>query len=58
MRVDWTSEFRSNAMYRTVPLKRWYVIYPGRTARETTEFVTMIKDAARGMHFEISQPRL
>lgn len=58
VRVDWTPEFRKNSMYKTIPLKRWYVVYVNRAVRETNEFVTMVINAARGMQFEIAMPRL
>ncbi|XP_017472383.1 PREDICTED: protein aubergine [Rhagoletis zephyria] len=55
--ADWTREFRNNAMYKNVDMKRWYVIAPGRNLREVQNFVQMCIRAANGMQMGIAEPR-
>ncbi|XP_030381506.1 protein aubergine-like isoform X2 [Scaptodrosophila lebanonensis] len=56
-RADWTGEFRNNAMFRHVNIKRWIVITPNRNLRETQHFVKLCIRAAAGMKMMISEPR-
>lgn len=57
-RADWTFEFRNNSMFSHVDIKRWYVITPRQSLRETKEFVKMCIRAAAGMKMPIFEPRL
>ncbi|KAH8412373.1 hypothetical protein KR009_001599 [Drosophila setifemur] len=56
-RADWTGEFRNSSMFSHVDIKRWYVITPSRSVRETQEFVKLCIRAAAGMKMHISEPR-
>nr|QID20004.1 aubergine [Drosophila buzzatii] len=56
-RADWTMEFRNNSMFSHVDIKRWYVITPRRSVRETQEFVKLCIRAASGMNMYIAEPR-
>lgn len=57
-RVDWTGGFRNNSMFRSIPLKRWYVVHTARAQKEAHEFVELIQQVSRGMQFEVAAPRL
>lgn len=57
-RADWTREFRNNAMYHHVDIRRWYVIVPKRNVREVQDFVQMCIKAAGSMKMHISEPRM
>ncbi|XP_030382857.1 protein aubergine-like [Scaptodrosophila lebanonensis] len=56
-RADWTGEFHKTAMYGHVDIKRWIVITPKRSLRETQDFVKLCIRAAAGMKMTISEPR-
>ncbi|XP_054282186.1 piwi-like protein Siwi [Macrosteles quadrilineatus] len=55
---DWTRHLRSNPMFSMPPggLSRWAIIFPSRTANDAYAFVDILKQAARGMKFTISNP--
>lgn len=56
--ADWTSEFRNNRLYTTIPLTNWNVVTPRRSSRETTSFIRTLQDAVRNMGLSISEPRM
>ena len=56
--ADWTRDLRSNPFFMSKKLARWYVIVPARLEQTANQFISLLNDAARGMRFEISQPRL
>lgn len=58
VRADWQSEFRNNAMFHCIHMKRWYVIAPARAREETNNFIEALKRAGRGMQMEIGNPRV
>lgn len=45
-------------MYKSEPLKRWILIYPQRSEKETTEFHKLMEQVARGMNYEMGNPKL
>lgn len=55
-RVDWTNPMKMNQMFDTVPLKRWAMVYPKRSANESEVFLGLIHEVARGMKYEVSEP--
>lgn len=57
-RADWQSEFRNNSMFKSIDLKRWYVITPARAREETNNFIQALQRASRGMQFNVSNPRV
>lgn len=46
-----------NDMFKSVPLKRWLVIFPRRSARETEDFIKILASVAEGMHYEMATPK-
>lgn len=52
-KADWTQAFRSNPMFSSVSLNRWFLIVPSRASREANDFLGCMIQAARGMRFEI-----
>ncbi|KAM8717614.1 hypothetical protein ACLKA7_004331 [Drosophila subpalustris] len=56
-RADWTFEFRNRSMFTQVAIKRWYVITPRRSLRETQEFVKLVIKAANNMKMHVAEPR-
>uniref|UniRef100_A0A1A9W8C2 Piwi domain-containing protein n=1 Tax=Glossina brevipalpis TaxID=37001 RepID=A0A1A9W8C2_9MUSC len=54
--ADWTREFRSNAMFAHVDMKRWYVIVPRHSLRQVQKFVKLCIRAAQSMKMRISDP--
>jgi len=56
-RADWTFEFQKKPMFTQVAIKRWYVITPRRSLRETQEFVKLIIRAANNMKMHVAEPR-
>lgn len=57
-RVDWTNEFRSNSMYRSIELTRWFLIVPARAINEAKMFLKALQQAAKGMYFKIEEPKM
>lgn len=45
-------------MHVTIPLNRWYYIFPNRCGREANNFLQLVQDAARGMSFHIERPQM
>lgn len=56
--VDWTREFRNNAMHTTVHLERWFVITTGRARRLTDDLIKSLQRAAGGMAMTLSNPKV
>jgi aubergine len=56
-RVDWTNPMKINQMFQVTPLKRWAFIYPKRCARESEEFLNLMKQVANGMHYDMADPK-
>ncbi|KAL9925541.1 protein aubergine-like [Glossina fuscipes fuscipes] len=54
--ADWTREFRNNAMYVHVNIKRWCVIVPRRNLRQVQDFIRLCNRAGQSMKMEISEP--
>lgn len=58
VKAEWQNAFRNSAMYVTINLSRWLLIYPGRAQRETMDFLRALKQVARQMNFIIEEPEL
>lgn len=56
--ADWTREFRNRSMFIHVDMQRWAVVMPGKTQRETNDFIKMCIQAASGMRMNIAQPQM
>lgn len=56
-RVDWTNPMKMNQMFHTIPLKRWAFLYPKRCAKESEEFLNLMRDVANGMHYDMADPK-
>lgn len=56
-RANWTFEFQKKSMFTQIAIKRWYVITPRRSLRETQEFVKLIIRAANNMKMLVAEPR-
>lgn len=56
-RVDWTSRLKAGPMFKSIPLKRWAIVYPKRNEQESEEFVRCLIDVGRGMQYEMSNPK-
>lgn len=57
-KADWNMAFRDNSMYQSVPLDNWVYMYPHRNGREANDFIRSLQTAARGMRYELNQPRV
>lgn len=44
--------------YNPVKLERWILLTTDRTKREAFDFVRLLADAARGLHFTIAPPKV
>lgn len=56
--ADWTRELRGLPMYHAPELARFAVIVPGRLRGPCQDFVSCLQKAARGMSWNIAQPRI
>ncbi|XP_065077054.1 protein aubergine-like [Ochlerotatus camptorhynchus] len=56
--ADWQMAFRNNPMYYSIPLTKWFAIVPRGSERLITDFMQCLRQAARGMHFQIEDPQL
>lgn len=64
--MDHTSGSRGKAMYQIGGdegdgkdgLRRWYLITPGKIAKDAMQFLGQMKIAAKGMSFHLSEPRV
>uniref|UniRef100_A0A336LSU2 CSON003002 protein n=1 Tax=Culicoides sonorensis TaxID=179676 RepID=A0A336LSU2_CULSO len=56
--ADWTSDFRSNSLFTTVPLNNWCLIVPRRGSNEANSFVRVLQDAVRNMRMRINKPQV
>lgn len=56
--ADWTSEFRNNRLFTTIPLNNWSLVTPRRSSREAVGFVRVLQDAVRNMGMRIGEPKL
>lgn len=56
--ADWQMAFRKNPMCISVPLINWYVVVTAGSDRLMTDFIQCLKQAARGMYFQIEDPQL
>jgi aubergine-like protein len=55
--VDWTNPMKTNEMYFNVDMTRWGIIYPRRAAGDTEVFVKLLSEVARGMRYNMAQPK-
>lgn len=54
--ADWQMAFRNNPMYLSVPLVNWYVIVPAGSEKLMVDFMQCLKQASRGMRFQVEDP--
>lgn len=57
-RVDWTNALKSTQMFESVPLKRWMLIYPPRSERETMDFLEQMRRVSAGMNYDMGEPKM
>ncbi|CRK90587.1 CLUMA_CG004289, isoform A [Clunio marinus] len=57
-KVDWTNAFRSFRMYKSVPLKRWLLVYPCKCSEDVMKFLETLKEVATSIMYEMSSPKL
>lgn len=57
-RVDWTNPMKNNQMFNSIPLKRWAFLYPARTRKDSEVFLGLLHEVARGMHYEMANPKI
>lgn len=56
--ADWTNAFQGkHSMFRSTSLTRWTAVIPKNLERDADAFLKMIIQVARGMHFELSDPK-
>lgn len=56
-RAQWSQECHKNEMYLSVHLTNWAIIYPEKLKNDVKQFVGVMQDAARGMRYNISNPK-
>lgn len=50
--------FRNNPMYHSIPLTKWFAVVPRGSERLIADFMQCLRQAARGMRFQIEDPQL
>lgn len=55
--AEWQMAFRNNPMFLSVALVNWCVVVPSGSERMIGDFMGCLKQAARGMQFQIEEPR-
>lgn len=55
--ADWSSAFRNNRMYKSVPLNNWFVVCPRGQEGLINDFLGCMVTAAKGVGFIISHPQ-
>lgn len=55
--ADWQMAFRNNPMFTSIPLTNWFVVIPTGSESLIAGFLNCMKDAARGMRFQIEEPQ-
>ena len=48
---------KNNQMYMSIPLKRWFFVFPKRTERDSLDFLEHLRTVATGMHYEMGEPK-
>ncbi|XP_038122427.1 protein aubergine [Culex quinquefasciatus] len=56
--AEWQMAFRNNQMYRSERLQNWFLMVPRSWDRLVPGFVECLRQAARGMRFEVADPQL
>lgn len=56
--ADWGQALHRNQMFKSVPLHRWYVVCERGKESLTKDFLGCVVQAARGMKFAVSEPRI
>ncbi|XP_035903682.1 protein aubergine-like [Anopheles stephensi] len=56
--ADWGQALHRNQMFKSVPLHRWYVVCERGKESMAKDFLGCVMQAARGMSFKVSEPRL
>ncbi|XP_001657626.2 protein aubergine [Aedes aegypti] len=56
--AEWQMAFRNNPMYHSVALTKWFAVVPKGSERLITDFMQCLRQAARGMRFQIEDPQL
>jgi aubergine-like protein len=57
-RVDWTNPMKINSMFQNEGLTRWGIIFPRRCEAETRNFLKLLQEVARGMQYEMKEPKM
>ncbi|XP_055607759.1 protein aubergine-like [Uranotaenia lowii] len=55
--AEWQMAFRKNPMYLSIALTNWCVIVPANAEKLVADFVQCLRQAARGMRFQIEEPQ-
>ncbi|XP_055531352.1 protein aubergine-like [Wyeomyia smithii] len=55
--ADWQMAFRKNAMTVSIPLLNWFVLIPNKSERLVADFMSCLKQAAKGMRFQMQDPQ-
>ncbi|XP_029717566.1 protein aubergine-like [Aedes albopictus] len=56
--AEWQMAFRNNPMYYSVALTQWFAVVPKGSERLITDFMQCLRQAARGMRFQIEEPQI
>ncbi|XP_026806338.1 piwi-like protein Siwi [Rhopalosiphum maidis] len=54
--ANWTKNLHNLPMYRTVILKKWLVIFQSDNKSAVEEFVSTLRNVAKGLNFDLPQP--
>lgn len=56
-RGDFTKGIISKPVYKNEELRRWFLMYPKKNERDASSFLQSLKEVARGMSFELAEPK-
>ncbi|CAH2005609.1 unnamed protein product [Acanthoscelides obtectus] len=56
--ADWTKDLRSMLMFEAASLSKLAVICPGKFRQPCNDFIQCLQRAARGMQWDVGQPRI
>jgi aubergine len=54
--ADWTRNLQNNMMFKTMPLKNWFYLYPRRSKQSAREFYGVFKQVTDGFRMRVEAP--